>query len=484
MPTSVSVEDSGEVVNSKSETTLTDDWRSYYLPGGWLGRYVEWCGKTTHAPPLFHVAAGLAWSAFELARRGWVLEGTNHKAPGLWFAIIAESGEGKGTAIRRIQRLAGALEGRLPSVLHDTRLKDSAPVLGVHGSPEGVMHELEHRVYDAPDGSKRACAFLVSEEFHAVLEMARKNSIFLDYLIQAHDQVDIQIHQRGIQRGQDQGTGRVRKGSLPHPALSTMFVSTREQMEDVFHAKHVHGGFASRFLWLASPPGWNVFWPREPDQHPEELGMVADAYVSWLSRVGHPDTVKRIVLPTNGPVNDAVCDWARYVHDNHPKGSHARALYVPRVANMTGTMACVIAAIETWGGSFDGPVVVSLEHYELARSIACAVCESLASVLEITDSKELRAEKDLMTALKQAGTRGLTTMQVRELLPMGLLQLSAILKVHAEHKVIVSHTVRGSKPGRPATYWWLSKFAPTPTNVNGREVVEWTDYVRHLNRPS
>ena len=459
------------------QTTLTQDFADILCPGGWIGAHLNWACQTTHAPPVLHVMTSLAFAAFELARRGWWLEGvaSNYKAPFLWVAVIADSGEGKGAAISRIRLLDKLAATQMPSMFVDGRCGDEGALFPVRGSASGVLADLENRIYADGRGGERTCGFLVNDEFHIVLELAKRNPEFASNLIEAHDQLTLIFRQRGIQKEED----GERKGSLPNPALSTVFVSTKEQLTDVFTERLLHGGFSSRFLWIA-PRNWTTFWPIEPNLRLPMGEAVAAQYVRWVERIGgdrKPENC-RVIFPQEGEVLEAHRSWSLELHNRHPRGTPNRSLYVPRLAHATALMACIIAAVESEGLPFNAPITVEAPHYTRARNLAVESYQSIPTLISLTRTGDVRQDDDLIMLAQRMGRKGITAKDAARQVNKDLPRVYAALRAAEQLQLLVALGVRTGGVGRPSVVWWAAEHAPPVSlrkpSPSGAETIEGT----------
>lgn len=454
----------------RPETTLTDEWAALYLPGGWIGRYVRWACKTTHAPPLFHLLTAVSYASFELARRGWWLDGVaggfSQKAPTTWFALLAESGGGKSSSLSRIRAFDEAVQRATPVMLLDSRMQGGTSLIAVRGSHAGVFTELEKRVYSDLRGGSRTCALLVNDELNVILEMARKDPTYASNFLELHDQNDMRFLQRGIQKEEDGD----RRGYLPATAISSVFVSTREQINDIFDKRMLHGGFASRFLWFCPPPGAWDYWPIEPGRKDEELQSVATDYVRWLEAVGTRTADDGLIaIPEEGEVYEAHYDWAMTLHERHPYGSPNRVLYVPRMAQATGILAAVISTVHATPSS--GPVVVDIESYTIARNLVTDAYNAVPMLIALAASKEIQDDNAMIQALENAGRAGLSRAEVGAAAGQGLRSLPSLLKAAQETGALVALLIRSGRPGPPITRYYHPLFAPpSPLRIQGKGI--------------
>lgn len=461
-------------------STLSQEIVDYMLPGGWIAEHMRWACKTTHAPPLFHLVASLGYAAFELARRSWWLEGvaTSYKAPALWIACIADSGEGKGAAIKRVRLLDELVYAALPFTFKDGRTEGEGALFTVRGSPAGTLTDLESRVYPDGKGDERTAAFLVNDEFETVLDQVKRNPDFGPVLIEAHDQTTLRFRQRNIQKDDDGD----RRGLIPNPAFSTMFVSTKQMLNEVYSEKLLYGGFSGRFLWI-HPRNWDVFWANEPSIRMDEAKQVAASVAAWIERIGgdRDQDSRKIVFPRTGPVAAAHEEWALWLHDNHPRGSPSRGLYVPRLANTTAVMACVIAAVESTSAT--EIVTVSIEHYQKARNLAIEAYHSVPTLESLLRTAEARADDKLLAAIRTAGRAGMALRDLAAHINKPLERIYPLLKTAKELGLIVELHMLGltgtkGKQGRV----WDTHYAPHPSLrrvlASGAEGIEQADYTR------
>ena len=462
-------------------TTLTPEFLSYLCPQGWLGEHLQWACKTTHAPPIFHLVTGLAFAAFELARRGWWLEGvtSNYKAPFLWVAAIADSGEGKGVAISRIRLLDSLATKKLPTILLDGRCSEEGSLFPIRGSASGVLADLEKRIYADGTGGERTCGFLVNDEFEVILELVKRNPEFAATLIEAHDQNTLIFRQRAIQKEEDGD----RKGWLPNPALSTVFVSTRQMMADVFSERLLHGGFSSRFFWI-SPREWKTFWPDEPPLRMHEADRVADSYVQWLERIGgdrKPENC-RIVFPREGEVRELHKAWSLELHERQPRGNPNRSLYVPRLAHNTAAIACLIAAVETGGIPFNAPIEVTSAHYLRAKNLAIESYHSIPTLVALSRNTEVRQDDDMVLLVRGYGRKGTIAREIVKTTNKDLQRVGLALRAAEQLHVLVCLGVKEGAVGRPRQVWFHTEHAPPPSlrkpTPGGAETIEASWYVR------
>lgn len=465
-------------------TTLTESWAKKFMPQGWLGDYLDWSCQTTHTSPTFQLAAGLSYAATEMAIRGWKLENTSYNYPAIWFVLLAGSGAGKGTAIRRMQSLIAATDSLLPNILRLPEGGREVRTISVQGSAEGVMWQMEqHEITD--ESGRRTPALLINEEFHTLFDLVRKAPAFQDVLLSTHDQIDIVTHQRSIQRGKDGGEhAEGRKGAIYSPCFSTLFVSTEAQLINALLQRHLTGGFAPRFMWLA--PDEIRFWPVEPPRRDDLLKPVSERVSRWIERLSAPAFPNRIVhFPRSGPVFERHVRFAQRLFDDYKKHPNVE-LYTPRLANQTQVLACVIATIETLESlsPLRGNIVVEDTHYALAQSIA-EIAEATAEKLPgITAPQDYRQGQALLHAIQEAERFGLPTLACAERYQRTYAATLVELKVLADMGMIVGIAVTSGKQGRPPTYWFATEHAPpddaTRNDGTGRPTLDLAEYERHV----
>lgn len=467
-------------------TTLTPQWVKTFMPGGWLGDYVDWSCATTHTSPTFQLAAGLAFAATELAIRGWKLRNTSYRFPALWFVLLATSGAGKGTAIRRMQSAMTATDSVLPTLYQLPGFKEGRTI-SMQGTPEGVLFELEQRkVID--ESGQRTTALLINEEFHSMLDLMRRVPAFQDIVLSLHDQIDVNVHQRSIQRGTDGGqNSKGRSGTIPLPCCSTLFVSTEAQLINALNERHLTGGFAPRFFWLG--PDELRFWPSEPMPRPEILERLGVRVSNWIQRLCAPSHPNRtITFPTEGPCFARHVHFAQKLFDTYGTKLNGE-LYTPRLANQTQVLACVIAAVETLEDStpLAGNVMVREEHYALAQSIAQVAETTVGSLPSITAPRDWRQGKVLLQAIQQAERLGLSTYAATAAYQRTMSATLIELKTLQEMGLIVGLTIAGipGGQGRPPTYWFASEHAPTDKEQfadtqTAKQAVLWDVYQKRI----
>lgn len=445
----------------EAPSTLTKDWASCFRPHGWLGEYLDWACKTTHAPPLFHLLAGLSYTAFELARRGWKMEGFGFEqtAPALWIAMLAESGTGKSAALRRIQKFDTLVRERTPVLIRDERVTPplTSSLVTIRGSYQGVFTEMEKRIYPDLEGGERTCCLLLNDEFQVVLEMAKKSPEFSSHFLELSEQVDMVFHQRGIQKDEEGRTG-----ILPRPAISTLFVSTTEQLSDTFNVRLLHGGFSSRFLWFY-PREW-IFWPDPPSSFLPKLKLVAAKYVQWLEKIANRDSKHAKIFMAkdkSSPVKQMHSNWSTYLHEKHPIGSPHRVLYVPRMAEHTALLAALISAAQ-FEGRHTEPVFVDQRAYEIAKNITYEAYNSMPVLISMARVQETKKDDELQAYARIAGRKGITAVMVSKLVDKPLAQVYHTLRAAVEMENLVKLSVKTGRPGKPATYYFHPECAPPP----------------------
>lgn len=440
-------------------TTIDPDFRKDLLPGGWVGEMVKWAARSTHAPPLFHVAAGLTYAAFELARRGWYFEGVgNEKGPSLWTVVLANSSSGKSTAIRRLELIEHACfsQRSFPEMLRDPF--SASALFMAEGSGPGILAAVENRVYKSQREELRTCVLFKNDEMRSLFETANREDGFLNVLVQIADQPrEYRINQRGIQKGEDAG----RKGVMPNPAFSMFLVSSPAQLQGRITDTVTAGGFAGRFLWLASPKDWKVRWSAPPEPSAFGAAMVANRLQRWLERIANRGPASAVVVfEPHGKTMELHDAWYHRLVDLSPEP--IKEAIFQRLPAHTQRLACVIAAVETEGGTPGRPIYVTPEHYMLAKNIAVEGYQGVLHMLEIAKPKVVQQENQLVAFARKRGREGLPLSEAMAVLGRSVGDITKALRALEDFGLLATAMVRRGGRGRPSVYIWASEFAPDP----------------------
>lgn len=455
---------SGWYDETGERSTIDAAFRRDLLPRGWLGDMVRWASRATHCPPIFHVAAGLAYAAFELARRGWYVQGIGAETgPMLWAAILAGSGQGKSTSIKYLRLIERAMFSMLPESLRDPLPGKSSGQFALEGSGPGVLAAIENRVYKTRRDELRTCSLLVSHEMRSIFDTARKSDGFLTALVKLADQDPdgYELHQRGIQRGEDGN----RKGILPQPTLSAFFASSPAMLHGCITESITTGGFAGRFVWIPSPENWSVVWDAPPDPSPMEAANVGARVAQWVQRIAHaPDGAPAPVVCFDAYSEAAQIhyEWCKQLRDRFPEEGVERAIFC-RLPIHTLRMACVLAVIEAENFIPGRPVVMQPEHYLLAKNIAVSGFDGVLKMLQLAKAKTVQEESSLLRAVRAQGRKGLSISQAAPILNRSMSEVTRTLRAHEELNLLTCALLQTGRRGRPAMMMWAPEFAPPPS---------------------
>lgn len=455
---------SGWYDETGEQSTIDAAFRRDMLPKGWLGDMVRWAARATHCPPIFHVAAGLTYAAFELARRGWYVQGVGSETgPMLWAAILAGSGQGKSTSIKYLRFIEKAMFSMLPVSLRDPLPGKSTGQFALEGSGPGVLAAIENRVYETRRGEKRTCSLLVSHEMRSIFDTARKSDGFLTALVKLADQDPdgYELHQRGIQRGEDGG----RKGLLPQPTLSAFFASSPAMLHGCITESITTGGFAGRFVWIPSPENWSVVWHAPPDPSVLEAANIGARLAAWVQRIAYvPDGAPAPVVCFDRHSDAAQIhyEWCEQLLQRFPEEGVERAIFC-RLPIHTLRMACVLAVVEAEDFIPGRPIVMQPEHYQLAKNIAVTGFDGVLKMLQLAKAKTVQEESSLLRAVRGAGRRGLSISKAAPILNRSMGEITRTLRAHEELNLLTCATVRMGARHRPAVTMWAPEFAPPPS---------------------
>lgn len=422
---------------------------------GWLTDYVEWAASTVPSPPIFHVACGLAWAAFELARRGWIIDNGHQTRPALWWVLTSKSGGGRGLALNCLRQAAINYHLQGEALVDDPVIGFGAdmrpPIVDFTGTWEGLWLELESRVYGAANANeRRTVALIAHDEFHEVLARGKRHDNYITDLIGMWDQ-------RGEMRRTQVGLRKKdrldpRKGLITNPAVSAVFTTAEARLYGVLDAAVIESGFASRLLWLSSPAGWD---PRLEDSR-------------WLRPISQQDlrtnmrpVTKKMVVWGNATIGSGVIRFTSAVLDLHTE--HAlEVLSENRRLNDIYTrspthllmLAAVYAAIDSVEEG--GPVLVQPKHYELGRTVFRYVGGMYRRLMPLAASAHTPA---VLSYLQECGDTGATLGDIAQQLRRDHAQTSREMKALVEHGVLVTGKVQTGRRGRPAILYFHPDFA-------------------------
>lgn len=230
---------------------------------GSLHAYVWWAAQTTHAPPWWHVATGLAAIAHEAARHGYVIGAEQQMRPMLWVALLGPSAAGKSTAIGR------AIDF-YRSHLASTNARD--PFVMAEGSIPGIFEKLTEG-WDEDVG--RTLGILHQEELSRLLDS--KDTV-AEMLMQLADGRDIERHKVSSRAAARQGQNAHDK--LVNPTLSATVATTYSSLRRVTKAHHIEGGLYSRLLWFIAEPDPHRL-QMLPTPRPAQFRAALDEWRQW-----------------------------------------------------------------------------------------------------------------------------------------------------------------------------------------------------------
>lgn len=357
-------------------TTLTpEDFE--LIPRGWIEPYVVDACNAVPSPPLWNVAGALALAAHSLSRWGWSIANGHHTRPALAWAIVSESGSGKGLAISYLRQFLYNFYREAPEVLKDDCLFDEESntykntLLEFTGTPEGLFWEAEERLYEAPSG-KRSCLLGAHDEMHEIFSRARTSPIYITDMIAIMDQRD-EVRRTQVNIKQLKQAKEGRTGIIPQPTLSALFAVAEPRLREVLTPEHLTGGFCSRLMWLTQPGSWtdprdvDTEWLRPLAENDRNRGVYArELFIRWLLTL---ETPGRLIFtePTIEAHITTVQKW---------RAEFATSVLRELVARMdshllalAATIAGVEGAIVRRDNDRTAVIYIEPEHYELATKL-------------------------------------------------------------------------------------------------------------------
>ncbi len=346
---------------------------------------MRWVTVEHGSPPVYHLAAILAFCCHELARRGFHLR-QRHKPFGIWFALVGDSAMGKSTAIN-------FAEDFMRDVWHNASLSLSPdPWVEMEGSVSGLLAAI-HGHYESSRGTTVCMAF--HHELASVFATREPISEMLCRL------ADGQTYQRNIRELQKKGKSDV--GAQPdrivNPVISGLFATTEAALEPHFGEAQRSGGIFSRLWWVK--PIFNKSYLRfevESDANEVNRDMAVDLWVGWLAQLSMLKS-ESLTFSMSTQAQDMLRDgiWAKHREE---MGDDVDPVKL-RVIDKTKVIAAVYAAMR-------GSVVVEVQDLQYAVAFAGWLTEHSLRVSSLGAPKLVRLADRLEGIVRGLGEAGAT----------------------------------------------------------------------------
>lgn len=307
--------------------------------GGFLKSYVDYASSLTDAPPIFHLAVGLAVLSAALGRRAWTVGlGGERLFTHHWSVIVGRSSYFRKTTAINIG--LGRLKGASPELVHPNDFSKERFLTLLGKSPEGVVP---------------------ASEFAATLSSFERsyNEGMKEILTELYDAPE--IWRREL---------KAETITVNHPTITILGGSTLDWLQKSIKDGDVRGGFAARIL----------FWPATEKPQWKGLGAtssqsLAGSFVTHkLSElIGHAETEMC-------PTPDALAffnDWLKRHEDEDPnmslQGFHVRL----ETAALKMAMLYEISA-----GDGTIPQEISRRSFEYGTTLADTLWQNVQVVVE------------------------------------------------------------------------------------------------------
>jgi len=230
---------------------------------GVLHAYVWWAAQTTHAPPWWHVGAGLTAFASEAARCGYELGDGDDNKSCLWVSLVGPSAAGKTTSINRLTDFYTA---------YLEPLEVAKPFIQAEGSLPGMFATLTDKYDHEAD---HTLGLLVQDELTRLLDTKQP---ITEMLMQIADGRQIERHLKKEQ--ERRRAGQQAQDVLRNPKISALFATTHSNLRRVSKAHHADAGLYSRMLWFIGAPNPAAL-KLLPDTCPAERRCALEQWRDW-----------------------------------------------------------------------------------------------------------------------------------------------------------------------------------------------------------
>jgi len=427
---------------SPSTQTL-DDIDDCFPAVGVLRTYMDWAHRTTHTPPIFHLAAILPVLAYEAARRGYILdvEDSQPLLLRVWTCIAGSSGAGKGTALMRAKDFSDQF-------YKQRRIEfENPPFLALEGSIPGVLTALADRYYQ--EDFERTTAILYHEELSKVL----LQDAAAEALIMLYDGRDYVRNLRSIQKAQ--ADGEKVNDTIRKPMVSAVFTTPSASLEASSTVQHVAGGLYSRMLWMVGDVTRDKLMFRERREE-QRLAHALKDWSQWAASLdGHAMMRKplKIHLPQTSEnlLAEGLFDQlrSRIAEDSRLQGVYLRLLTHARV--LAGLFAFSRGAPE-----------VDLD--DMCRAVNLAtVCLAHVETLDeqLAVSSGYRLQTRVLDLVRRTAAKGVTRRELYVTLKLTKGELENALEALLDRSDVVERTMRKPGPGRPSQMYFLPEYAPS-----------------------
>jgi len=323
--------DAERVYDPASPLPIPADIQAAFPTKGVLHASLWWSLQTTHAPPIYHVGAAIAFGVLEMARRGWIINEDDPFVPAVWIVMVGDSGIAKSTVYKRYRRLYNDyLRAELAACWQ------RSPIIEGEGTIQGLIGALtEHYNRDLD----RTPALLMLDEFTRFL---RGREPRVEQLCRLIDQESVERHLLGAQQERLKTGKQVHGLNLVNPAVSGLFCTTPESLGAISDKMMVEGGLFSRLIWLKA--GLVDFTPRHQQQIREgELRQVHRMWLDWSGVLSAMEWQRQRVVKISREVNEYLAAelvdplFKQMSEGNRNNSYHARA------ANQVRTVASLYA---------------------------------------------------------------------------------------------------------------------------------------------
>jgi hypothetical protein len=341
------------------DTSLLD-----LLPEGILRDYVALWVPTTDAPLIYHIGGALAVVSTLLGKRIYLPYGGIPLYPNLWVLILGPSSSfRKSTIVGKAQATIGDFE---PTAIF----------------PEDFSRErfLEH-LSEHPQG------LLVSSEFGNMLALFSRDYMtgtkeMLSHLYDSPPKYTRVVKDRTLE--------------IDNPVISFFAASQTDWFQNKVHESDMRGGFLARFVFIsASAKPESIAFPPEPD------AQAKDTLYAGLKSLAE----------VNGAVELEATARLRYekwfrAHDKELDVDPKKGTLSPFWARLS-SIALKLAMI--FQVARDQTLLITDDTMNRALQMTDRLKPSLREVMKaMVFSKEMRQRQEVLDAIHEAGTSGIT----------------------------------------------------------------------------
>lgn len=338
------------------------DWRKLVPGVGWLRDYMNYALEVTDAPPIYHIASGIACLATVVGATCTfqVAAGDQHIPLNMWILAGGLSGKPrKSTAVNQVRKVLNR--------------NFSYFMVPWSGSPEAIYSKI---------AQQPQCVMVIPEfpSFLAQLDQKYARSMKTTLM----DLFDGESTDGRVTRGKGQER-------IENPRISLIGAAALDLLDRHLRDLDFRSGFLSRMFFVA---GERKKWMRRPRSYPDDLLKLQDGLV----RIAKWAAAQKVIRASQ-PADDALADLSKWVED---RSETVDGSYAPVLAR-NGTHAHKLAAL--YAASMQNPAVYS----SLITSRVQPMIHHCVDVIEeylvnmMSDSEFVRAAQRVKAWLRDSG---------------------------------------------------------------------------------